>query len=122
MREELAPLEGQRLTIRGVVAKRGHAVGWARISHHTIMLSPVVTLDGRELIDHVWFTVGRRLAALSPHIGDTIELSVRVRPYRKCFVHQPGKPAAYRTELGLAYPTKIRKTASALEESLHHVR
>jgi hypothetical protein len=120
MHEELQPLEGQRLTVRGVVAKRGVHVGWANITQPTIMLAPIATLDGRELTDHIWFKVGARLAALAPHIGDTLELSVRVRPYRKCFIRCPGKPAAYRTDLGLAYPTQIRKTASALERSPHH--
>lgn len=118
MREELQPLEGQRLAVRGVVAKRGKFVGWANIVQDTLMLSPVATLDGQELTDHVWFKIGARLEAIAPHVGDTLELSVRVMPYRKCFQHRPGKPATFRTDYGLAYPTKIRKTPTMQEGSI----
>jgi len=50
--EELQPIEGRRLTIRGTVAKRGFHLGWANIVDPTIMLAPVATQDGRALAPH----------------------------------------------------------------------
>lgn len=98
-----------RLTVRGQIAKRGTYIGWANVQGQSIMLAPVTTPDGDILVDHMWFKVGKRLMALRPAVGDTLELSVRVRPYKKCFIRRPGQAAAFKVDYGLSFPTNIRK-------------
>ncbi len=113
MRDALAPLCGQRLTVRAEVVQRGKRIGWACVVEPTIMLGPVVTLDGTVLADHLWFHLGKRLKRVRPAVGDTLELCATVRPYRKTFYRKAGKPARFETDYGLAYPTKIKTIARA---------
>ena len=113
MRESLIPLNGQRFTIRAGVTERGKRLGWANVMEPTVCLGPVTTMDGTVLADHVWLVVGKRLKRIHPHVGDTLELSVRVKPYRKHFYRHPGKKARYQVDLKFAYPTKVRAIARA---------
>ena len=108
MREQLAALEGQRLTVTASVLKRGSVVSWLGVREYTICLGPVQTLDGQLLTDHLWLKVGRRLAALDLHKGDVVQFSGRVRPYKKARVRRAGQPFTYSLDYKLSYPSNVQ--------------
>ena len=108
MRDALVALNGQRLTVRAEVVQRGKRIGWACVVEPTLCLGPVMTPDGAVLADHVWLVLGKRLHAARPHVGDLLELSVRVQPYKKHLFRKPGKPATFTVDYHFAYPTKIK--------------
>jgi hypothetical protein len=109
MREQLAARSGQRLTITAAVIRHGTRPGWAGLRVPTICLGPVQTTGGQVLCDHLWFCIGRRLAALDLHPGDVVQLDGRVRLYKKAKLRLPGQPVQYRLEYGIAFPTKVQR-------------
>jgi hypothetical protein len=113
MRDSLVPFEGQRLTVRATVFKLGTCQGWARIRERTICLGNITAQDGAVLTDHVWLTLGKRLAALAPHRGDLLELTGRVSLYRRGLKREPNAPVTFDIDYGLTYPSRCRVIARA---------
>jgi hypothetical protein len=113
MRESLIPLLGQRLTVQAPVLRFSKTVGWAGVWQSTVMLGPVTTQGGAVLTDHLWFTMGQRLAALDLHLGDVVQFSGRVTTYRRNYRREPGQPATWTEDYGLRYPTRCLVLARA---------
>ena len=106
MRETLAALDGQRLTVRATVLKFSRCIGWAGIRRPTILLGQIAAVDGALLSDHLWLHLGKRMADLDLKLGDLIEFSARVAPYRRALFRLPGEPMTFNVDYGLAYPTR----------------
>lgn len=111
MREALAALDGQRLTIRATVLRFSRCIGWAGVRQPTILLGQVAAVDGALLADHLWLHLGKRMADLDLKLGDLIEFSARVAEYRRGLFRLPGEPMTFNTDYGLAFPTKVRLIA-----------
>ena len=108
MRDALAALDGQRLTVRATVLRFSRCIGWAGVRQPTILLGQVATVDGSPLADHLWLHLGKRMADLDLKLGDLIEFSARVALYRRGMFRLPGEPMTFNTDYGLAYPTLCR--------------
>jgi hypothetical protein len=84
MREILAGMEGQRITVRGVFRRMGRKrdAGGAT-APFTVLLTPVLLLDGTVVADHMWFSFTSGFRALTLRPGVVVELTGRVTRYRK---------------------------------------
>ncbi|HEX6556141.1 MAG TPA: hypothetical protein VF026_25505, partial [Ktedonobacteraceae bacterium] len=83
MRRALKPLEGVRTTFRGTVAQFGMKTGYTGRDLPTLMLKDVMDITGNLETDHLWFMVGKQLAALHLQIGDVIGFQARVTTNEK---------------------------------------
>jgi hypothetical protein len=115
MREALRPLDGQRITITGRVAKFGCRPLGFNLYGETVCLEGVTGGDGQALTDHVWVNVGARMEALDIRKGDVLTLTARVRPYTKHqrVVWKNGKFKFTHATLDykLTYPARIQRLA-----------
>ncbi|HVC82132.1 MAG TPA: hypothetical protein VNL35_16700 [Chloroflexota bacterium] len=98
MRETLAALDGQRLTVRATVLKFSRCIGWAGVRQPTILLGQVSGIEGEALADHIWLMLGKRMMDLDLHLGDLIEFSARVALYRRGLFRLPGEPMTFNTD------------------------
>jgi hypothetical protein len=111
MRCALKSLEGVRTTFRGTVAQFGMKSGYTGRDLPTLMLKDVMDSTGNLVTDHVWFIVGKHLAALQLQMGDAISFHARVTPYEKGYkgyredVYKP-----IEIDYRLSNPTKITKS------------
>jgi hypothetical protein len=114
MRRALKSLEGVRTTFRGTVAQFGMKSGYTGRDFPTLMLKDVMNSSGNLVTDHLWFMVGKQLAALHLQIGDVISFQARVTAYEKGYkgyredVYNP-----IEIDYRLSNPTKITRIASA---------
>jgi len=119
MRGALKSLEGVRTAFRGTVAQFGVKSGYTGRDLPTLMLKDVRDSTGNLVTDHVWFIVGKQLAALHLQIGDVISFYARVTAYEKGYkgyredVYKP-----IEIDYRLSNPTKITKIASASEDTV----
>jgi hypothetical protein len=82
MRERLTKLDGQRLRFEATFARFGEKT----FKHHvkvTALFVNVTNSLGVEVTDHLWFTVGKRMAALDLKPGDRVSFKATVGKYRK---------------------------------------
>jgi hypothetical protein len=118
MRRALKSLEDVRTTFRGTVAQFGMKSGYTGRDLPTLMLKDVMDSTNNLVTDHIWFTVGKRLADLHLQIGDVISFQARVTAYEKGYksyredVYKPIK-----IDYRLSNPTKITKVASASDNT-----
>ncbi len=114
MRHALKSLEGVRTTFRGTVAQFGMKSGYTGRDLPTLMLKDVMDSAGILVTGHLWFVVGKQLAALHLQIGDVISFQARVTAYEKGYkgyredVYKP-----IEIDYRLSNPTKITRIASA---------
>ena len=64
MRRALKSLEGVRTTFHGTVSQFGIKSGYTGRYLPTLMLKDVMDSAGNLVTDHLWFLVGKQLAAL----------------------------------------------------------
>lgn len=84
MRKALKKLDGKRLRFQATVERFGQKTNWHGYPESTILLKHVIQVDTGNLVaDHLWFTVGKTLAALSLRPGETVEFDARVGDYEK---------------------------------------
>lgn len=84
MREQLARLEGTRVTVRASFGRYGSKKAYRGPPIRTALFRDVKTLCGRALADHVWLTVGKTLAALGDlREGDQVTFSAVPKRYTK---------------------------------------
>ena len=114
MRDALAILDGERLTVQATVLRFSRFIGWGGVRQPTLLLGQVTTLEGAVLTDHLWLHLGKRLTALDLHTGDLLQFSGRVAVYRRGLKRLPGEPAQYSTDYALVYPTRCRVAARAV--------
>jgi hypothetical protein len=123
MRRALKSLEGVRTTFRGTVAQFGMKSGYTGRDLPTLMLKDVMDSSGNIVTDHLWFMVGKQLAALDLRIGDVISFQARVTGYEKGYkgyredVYKP-----IEIDYRLSNPTKITRIASASDSTTLSIR
>lgn len=115
MRTELAEIENCRRCFRGTFDKLGTRRGFKH-PLTTILLKDIVDVArGKVVTDHVWLTMGKRLAKLDLKEGDTVKFDARVTEYQKGYKgHRDDedfegnyKPLEY--DYRLSFPTNIIK-------------
>ena len=83
MRRALKSLEGVRTAFHGTVAQFGMKSGYSGRYLPTLMLKDVMDSAGNLVTDHLWFLVGKQLAALHLQMGDGISFQARDTAYEK---------------------------------------
>jgi hypothetical protein len=113
MREELAKIHGRRRLFEGVFDRFGTKSGY-KGPLQTICLLNIRDVAARKIVtDHLWFTVGKRLAKLDLQKGDIVRFEARVTMYEKGYRGRQDeddfdyKPLEY--DYRLSFPTKIMK-------------
>jgi hypothetical protein len=110
-------LEGQRLTVTGTVLRLSTRRDWAGIRIPTVMLGQVKDTNGQLLTDHVWLPVGKRLALAELHLGDIVQFSARVLPYRRGLARTPGEPLRFSEDSKLGYVTGVQVLVRHIPEA-----
>lgn len=112
MRQELKLIYNRRLRFRAVVERFGEKKGYRGYPEPTILFKNVVRTDtGKQVTDHIWFTVGKTISSLGLRPGDTVEFDARVGGYVKGYVNH----REYRDDRILDYklnrPTRFQKVS-----------
>jgi len=114
MRDQLAINDGRRLACRARVQQFGTRPISSSCRERTVCLVDVAGADGGQLADHVWFPVGKRLAALDLRRGDVLTFTATVRAYRKKRTRRPdGSCTPGVLDYKLAAPAQLCKVAAA---------
>jgi len=118
MRRALKPLEGVRTTFRGTVAQFGMKTGYTGRDLPILMLKDVMDSAGNLVTEHLWFMVGKQLAALNLQIGDVISFHARVTAYEKEYKgYREDVCKPIEIDYRLSNPTKITRVAGASDSA-----
>lgn len=112
MREQLAKLEGTRVTVRASFGRYGTKKAFRGPPIRTALFREVTTLCGRPLSDHVWLVVGKTLAALGDlREGDQVTFSAVPKRYTKGYRGRRDDldAAPIRDDYKLAWPQFFRR-------------
>jgi len=113
MREELAKIHGCRRLFEGVFERFGTKSGYKGPLKTLCLLNVRDVVAKKVVTDHLWFTVGKRLAGLGLQKGDIVRFEARVTMYEKGYRGRHGeddvdcKPLEY--DYRLSFPTKMIK-------------
>lgn len=120
-RKQLRKMNGERTTFCATFARYGTKPGYMGRSQRTMLLRKVRRADTSEIVcDHVWFTVGKRLAALGDlEKGNIVEFDARVSSYKKGYrgrrieamIENP-----QRFDYKLSNPTRMHKIEPEIEQ------
>lgn len=103
MREKLQKLTDQaRHTFTATIGRFGTKTGYKGYSIPTILMKDV-KLNGEQVTDHLWFTIGKKLESLHLSENDIVRFDARVGSYRK------GYWGEWEKDCCLKYPTAIEK-------------
>lgn len=87
----LRPLLGRRMFFIGTFERYGTKSGWQGRVLQTMLLKDVHVIGSAQiLIDHIWFTVGKRLGSTTLSAGDQIQFKATVERYEKGYVNNRG--------------------------------
>jgi hypothetical protein len=111
MRAALAAHEGIRETFCGTVVRFGSKANFKGYPQPTLLIKEIKeTATGKFLADHLWFTVGKRLAELYLQADDIIQFDARVTPYEKGYKgYRDDVDAPISIDYRLSFPTNIKK-------------
>lgn len=87
MRKKLKNLDEQRITVFGVFDKFGTKTNFKGYPEQTALFVNLIDENDNELCDHIWFTVGKRIASLNLKYGDIVSFEARVKKYVKGYVN-----------------------------------
>lgn len=118
MRKELRKMDGQRTRFRATVERFGSKTNYHGYPEPTILFKDVYHIESQELAcDHIWFTVGKTIAALGLTSGDTVEFDARVGSYMKGYVNYRKGIDESTLDYKLNRPTNFKKVESITEKS-----
>lgn len=111
MREELAKRKGKRERFQGTFSRFGVKAGWKRPLRTMLITSVVEISTGKEVTDHLWFTVGKRFDALDLKEGDVVRFDARVTSYQKGYMghKELDEIVVPQTDYRLSFPSKVEK-------------
>jgi len=113
MRRALKSLEGVRTVFHGTVVQFGMKSGYTGRDLPTLMMKDVMDSADNIVTDHLWFMVGKQLAALHLQIGDVISFQARVTIYEKGYKgYRDDVDKPIEIDYRLSNPTKITRIAS----------
>lgn len=113
-RKHLEHLDGQRLRFRATVERFGMKRNYHGFPEETILLKRIIRVDtGKEVSDHLWFTVRKTIAALDLQPGDTVEFDARVSDYVKGYVNHREYIDERTIDYKLNRPTRFQKVVPA---------
>lgn len=114
MREKLKAIEGERLRFSGTVARFGKRTDRNGSENVTVLFCKVVRMDtGKEVTDHLWFNVGKRIQSLLLSVGDVVEFDATVVSYTKGYLGGPEEEFPETIDYRLGHPRNLEKIISA---------
>ena len=115
-RVALKTIDNERMRFSAIVGRFGTKTNYHGYPEPTVLLERVVRLDtGVMVTDHVWFSVGKTIAALDLSVGATIEFDARVGGYTKGYVNYRKGIDDRTTDYKLNRPTRIQVIQSQSE-------
>jgi hypothetical protein len=119
MRQELRERCGLRGRFSGTFRRFGKKTGYKGVPVQTALLVDIRDAAGQPLSDHLWFTVGKRIASLALSPGDVVVFEARVIAYTKGYQGRRAEEEweweahPVQRDYRLAFPTKMRKACLA---------
>lgn len=83
MRENLAKINTQRIFVTARVSRFGSKTNYHGFSEATIYLVDLKNLDGENLTNYIWFSVGKIISKMCLKEQEIIQFEARVSPYCK---------------------------------------
>lgn len=111
MRHKLKEMREFRGTFIGIFEKFGIKNGYNGRIETTILLKDIVTLDGEEITDHLWFNYTKGFQELGElHKGDKIQFNARGKEYEKGYKgwREDVYNKPIQKDYKLVYPTQIK--------------
>ena len=87
MRTKLKELNEQRIKIIAEFEKFGLKTNFKGYPEQTALFVNLTDKNNNKLCDHIWFTVGKRIANLNLNPGDIISFDARISKYVKGYVN-----------------------------------
>lgn len=110
MRKDLKKMDGKRTRFRATVERFGTKKNYHGYPEPTILFKDVFVVDTQQIAcDHLWFTVGKTIAALMLNPGDTVEFDARVGVYVKGYVNHREYVDDRKMDYKLNRPTNFKK-------------
>jgi hypothetical protein len=78
MRKKLKELNEQRIKIIAGFEKFGTKTNFNGFPEQTALFVNLTDENGNELCDHIWFTVGKRIANLNLEYGNIVSLIIQL--------------------------------------------
>jgi len=117
MREQLQKIDGARATFRATFKRFGSKTALKGPPIVTLLFVDVVDLHGRQMCDHIWFTMTKGFEALKLMGGELVQFDGRVREYEKGYKGRRDDDfddcAPISTDYKLSHPTNIRLVNAA---------
>ena len=120
MREDLAKIYGSRRAFQGIFVRFGTRSGY-KYPLTTVLLKDIQDVAVRKVVtDHLWFTLGKRMAQLDLKEGDVVRFEARVTRYSKGYRGRrryedddfEGEYTPLEYDYRLSFPTKVVKLQS----------
>lgn len=114
MREALARLKDQRITIHATVRRQGRMARLQGQQFPTLLLGNVQLPDGTALAEHCWVYLTKTLRELELVPGDVLQCTARVRVYRKGYV---GIDSLHKSPGGIDYTFEHLDTCVCIQRA-----
>ena len=85
MRKDLKSLEGIRGSFTATISRIGKKNNFRGAPSETVLFTDVRNEQGEPVTDHIWFTVGKKLAGVFANVGKKVSFEARVTGYTKGF-------------------------------------
>ena len=108
MRKKLKELNNQRITIIAGFEKFGTKTNFKGYLEQTALFVNLTDENDNELCDHIWFTVGKRIANLNLEYGNIISFEARISSYVKGYVNNRDFVDERTIDYKLNNPTKFK--------------
>jgi hypothetical protein len=124
LREDLARIYGSRRAFQGVFLRFGMRSGY-KGPLTTVLLKDIQDVVARKVVtDHLWFTMGKRMAQLDLKEGDVVRFEARVTRYLKGYRGRreeddfEGNYQSLEYDYRLSFPTKVVKLQSVSPDQI----
>lgn len=87
MRKKLKELKDKRIKIIAGFEKFGTKINFKGFPEQTALFVNLTDENNNELCDHIWFTVGKRIANLNLKYGNIVSFEARISEYVKGYVN-----------------------------------
>lgn len=113
MRKELEKKfkSNQREKYKATFERFGSRSGYKDKTIKTVLLKKIADKTGKEVADHLWMDVGKRLDKLNLKEEDMIQFFARVKIYEKGYQgdNDFGEKEFLEIDYGLSYPSQVYK-------------
>ncbi|HLJ87722.1 MAG TPA: hypothetical protein VKZ53_12930 [Candidatus Angelobacter sp.] len=113
MRDKLGEISGTRTSFSATFVRFGRKRAFKGPPIRTALFQNICDSAGKQMCDHIWFTLGLQLESLNLSPGDCIKFCARVTTYTKGYRGRNGFDQELSIDYRLSFPTNIKKLSGA---------